>query len=168
MKYIFAAILLSIVIIGCSKTTDQNYMKKAAESVKQNNISDAVQAYENLVKDYPDSKLAPKAILEEAALYQNGKVKNLSGKEALQKAANLYESVFDKYPQNEQAPKALFMSGFIEANDLKDFNKATELYKLFLEKYPKHQLAESAKEELKNMGLSPEQILQKNSKNQNI
>jgi hypothetical protein len=33
---------------------------------------------------------------------------------------------------------------------------------LFIEKYPDHELAASAKEELENMGLTPEEILQKN------
>ena len=35
-------------------------------------------------------------------------------------------------------------------------------YNLFLEKYPSHPLAVSAKEELNNMGLTPEEILKQN------
>jgi len=54
------------------------------------------------------------------------------------------------------------MAGFILANDLNMYNEATEAYNLFMETFPKHELAASAKEELDNMGLTPEEILQKN------
>jgi TolA-binding protein len=69
--------------------------------------------------------------------------------------------VYEKYPDSEEAPKSLFMSGFILANDLMLYDKATSSYNLFLEKYPSHPLAVSAKEELDNMGLSPEEILKR-------
>lgn len=161
MKSIFITFILSLLIIGCSKTTDKEYMKQAAESTKENKISKAVQDYENLVKEYPNSKLAPQALRELAALYQNKMVKGIGTIESLNKAAQIYKSVFDKYPKSELAPPSLFMAGFIQANDLKHYDRATALYKTFLEKYPKHQLAQSATEELKYMGLSPEQILEK-------
>lgn len=161
MRSIFILFVSSILLVGCSKTTDQEYLKNAAESVKENKISDAVQDYESLVNKYPKSKLAPQALRELATLYQNKMVKGIGTIESLNKAAQIYKSVFDKYPNSELAPPSLFMAGFIQANDLKHYDKATTLYKTFLEKFPKHQLAKSASEELKYMGLSPEQILEK-------
>ena len=56
----------------------------------------------------------------------------------------------------------LFMAGFVQANDLHDYDAASETYNLFLKTYPDHELATSAKEELDNMGLTPEEILKKN------
>jgi hypothetical protein len=53
------------------------------------------------------------------------------------------------------------MSGFILANDLKSYNEATASFSLFLQKFPNNELASSAREELENMGLTPEEILQK-------
>jgi hypothetical protein len=41
------------------------------------------------------------------------------------------------------------------------FDEATKSYKLFLEKYPNDPLAVSAKEELDNMGIPPEEILKR-------
>ncbi len=201
MKNIFLLLVVSIIAFSCSKTTDQEYMKKASDFVKdkkpkdaiesyknlineypnsklapeamtelsalyikQNDASDAVVFYENLVKDHSDSKIAPRALLESAALYQKNLVKNLTSTQSLQKAAETYKSVYDKYPQSEEAPKSLFMSGFIYANDLQNYKKADDIYKLFLEKYPKHQLAFAAKEELNNLGLTPDQILEKSQK----
>jgi hypothetical protein len=51
------------------------------------------------------------------------------------------------------------MSGFIEANNLHQFDEATKTYRIFLEKYPDHELAESAKQELNTMGQAPDEIL---------
>jgi len=82
-------------------------------------------------------------------------------KESLEKAAQTYKDVYDKYPKYERTPESLFLSAFIEANDLKNYNKATSIYKLFLEKYPDHELTPSVKAELDNMGLSPDEILKK-------
>lgn len=198
MKNILLLLVVSLIAFSCSKPTDQEYMKKASELVKdkkpkdaiesyknliseypdsklapeaitelsalyikQNDASDAVVFYENLVKNHPDGKISPRALLESAALYQKNMVKNLTNIQSLQKAAETYKSVYDKYPQSEEAPKSLFMSGFIYANDLKNYKEADEIYKLFLEKFPKHQLAFAAKEELNNLGLTPDQILQK-------
>jgi hypothetical protein len=54
------------------------------------------------------------------------------------------------------------MAGFVEANELQNYEAATETYNLFLKTFPDHELATSAKEELDNMGLTPEEILKKN------
>ena len=161
MRSIFILFVSSLLLIGCSKTTDQEYMKNATESVKENKVSDAVQDYESLVSKYPKSKFAPKALRELATLYQNKMVKGIGEIASLNKAADLYKSVFDKYPDSEVAPPSLFMAGFIEANDLQDYDAAKKDYGEFLKKYPKHELAESVKMELTNLGKSPDEIIGK-------
>ena len=98
------------------------------------------------------------------------RIKNTTGKTVsefirdlrLQEAAKLFRQIYDDYPESEFAPMGLFMSGFVLANELNMYNEATENYKLFLEAFPDDKLAASAKEELDNMGLTPEEILQKN------
>lgn len=154
-------LLILVIFTGCSKKSDTDYMNMAKSSVEKNNTADAVTAYQNLIKDYPESPLAPEAIFQLATLYQNKMVKDVLQAESMEKAVSLFRSIFDKYPDNKLAPKALFMSGFIQANDLKSFNEATTSFNLFLQKFPNNELATSAKEELDNMGLTPEQILQK-------
>ncbi len=136
-------------------------MKAAQENVKQKNISEAINNYESVVQEFPDSPQAPDALFQVATLYQNKMVKNISDIESYKKAEETFREVYNKYPDDKKAPMALFLSGFILANDLKNYQSATSTYNLFLEKYPKHELASSAKEELSNMGLSPDQILQK-------
>jgi hypothetical protein len=59
------------------------------------------------------------------------------------------------------------MAGFIYANELQNYKEAEALYKQFLSEYPENELAPSAQAELDNLGLSPEEILQKNLAKEN-
>jgi TolA-binding protein len=161
MRIFLIAVISSIILFGCEKKSEDDYLNSAKESIKNNNIPEAIISYEALVEEYPESKEAPEALFLLARIYQNKMIKNLSDKESLEKAAQIYKEIYDKYPQSERAPLSLFMSGFIQANDLKDYTKATSLYNLFLEKYPGHEWASQAKVELDNMGLSPDEILKK-------
>jgi TolA-binding protein len=163
MKYFILSVLFTgiIFINGCSSKSADDYMMAAHESVMKNNISEAINNYETIVNKFPKSAQAPEALFQIASLYQNKMVKNLSDIESYKKAEKTFREVFNKYPDDKKAPMALFLSGFILANDLRNFEDATSAYNLFLQKYPQNELATSAKEELNNMGLSPDQILQK-------
>jgi TolA-binding protein len=159
MKIFSIILLFAFVFLSCSRKTDKEYLQTAETNVKSNNISDAVISYQDLVNKYPNSNLAPEALYELASLYQNNLVKNLPKEESLQKSVNIYRSVFDKYPKSKKAPMALFMAGFILANELNNYGEASKVYNLFLQKYPNHELSTSAREELKHLGLSPDEIL---------
>lgn len=161
MKNISLIFLFSILLFACSKTSDQQYLDQANKLLKENKVTEAVTSFESLLKEYPESNIAPKALEQLATIYQNQMVKNISSEESLDRAQKYFRKVYDKYSQSEEAPKSLFMSSFILANDLKRYDHATLSYKLFLEKYPNNALASSAKDELDNMGLSPEEILKK-------
>lgn len=169
MKLFFLpALILAFVLFGCSKKTDQNYLDLGNASVGQKNYDAAVESYQKLVDNYPESQIAPEAIFKMATLYQNFMIKkvpstnqNLTPDESLHRAVSLFRSVYDKYPQSVIAPKCLFLSGFIQANDLKDFKNATLTFNLFLTQYSNNELVTSVKEELENMGLTPEEILQR-------
>ena len=163
MKKLITCFIFSLLIIGCGGKSEEDYMKQAKENVEKNNITAAVDNYQKLVDEYPNSKNAPEALFQMASLYQNKMLKNLSDYESLDKAAKIYKEIYDKYPKNEKAPTSLFMSAFIQANELNKYDEATKSYKLFLEKYPDHELAASAKDELAHMGLSPNDILEKKS-----
>ncbi len=161
MKKIFYFLLLGLVLNSCSTKKDTDYKTAAEDHLQKGNVPEAITAYEDLMKEFPESKLAPEAQYKIATIYQNKLVKNLSDKESLRKAAETFKLVYEKYPESKEAPMALFMSAFIQANELKQFDEATKTYNLFLAKYPNHELTSSAREELENMGLSPEEILRK-------
>jgi TolA-binding protein len=162
MKKIFQLIILSAIIsFNCDSTSDKEYMKTASENIEKGNVSEALSDYQKVVDEFPKSELAPEAIVKQASLYHENKVNDVTRTESLTKAADLFFSVSEKYPDSEQAPPSLFMSGFIYANELQDYTKAKAIYNMFLQKYPENELADDAKEELENIGLTPEEILQK-------
>jgi TolA-binding protein len=163
MKSTYIILFLGILLVGCSKKDPQDYMKQAKAGVAGNNIAEAVTSYQELVKEYPNSPQASEALFQLGTLYQNKMVRNLEAKASLEKASGIFKSISDKYPDSKLAPKSLFMSAFILANDLKEYNKATEIFNIFLKRYPNSDLVNSAKEELDNMGLSPEEILKNKS-----
>jgi TolA-binding protein len=161
MYKIFSIFIIVLLFISCSKTTDQDYLDRAQSEVKDKKIKEAIADLETLLKEFPDSKLAPKALVQLATIYQGQLVEGLMMRESFTKAQKYFKEVYDKYPDSQEAPNSLFMSSFILANHLHNFDEATAGYKLFIEKYPNNPLISSAKDELENMGLSPEQILKK-------
>jgi TolA-binding protein len=162
MKNSLQTIILStLIFFSCSKLTDKEYMEIAVQYEQSGNIPEAVINYQKLIDEYPGSDMAPEALVKQATLYHENKVKNIAAVESYKKAAELFISVSEKYSDSEQAPSSLFMAGFIYANDIKDFNKAKEIYNKFLKKYPGDELASSAKDELEFMGLPPEEILKR-------
>jgi len=166
MKIVFVLFFATLAFIGCSKKSGEDYLKSADENLKNNKALEAVSDYENFVKEYPKNEKAPETLTKLASIYQNNMINNLSVKESLEKAAKIYRQVFESYPNSKEAPSSLFMSAFILANELKKYHAAEASYQLFLQKYPNHELAASAREELNNLGLSPEQILKnKNTPN---
>ena len=161
MRSILVLLAAVFMFIGCSKKID--YLKSAEENLKNNKIQEAVSDYENFVKENPVSEKAPEALTKLASIYQNKMIKDLSAKESLEKSVQIYRRVYDEYPNSAQAPTSLFMSAFILANELQKYHPAEVIYKLFLQKFPNHELTNSAREELNNLGLSPEEILKRKS-----
>jgi len=161
MKYFVLTLVLSVLILSCSKTTDQEYLDNGITQLDQKKVSDAITSFQNLIDEYPESALAPEAMVKIAQVYQNKLDTSLTEGASLKKAVDTFKMVFTKYPKSSQAPSSLFMAAFILANELKNYNEATTAYNQFLSNFPNHNLAASAKEELENMGLSPEEILEK-------
>ena len=161
MKFIVLILFTVLIVIGCSKKSGEDYLKSAEENMKNNKLQEAVADYENFVKENPQNEKAPDALSKLASIYQSKMLKNISDRESFEKAANYYKKVFDDYPSSKQAPASLFMSAFVLANELKKYHLAEVTYHLFLQKFQNHELANSAREELENLGLSPEEILKK-------
>ena len=55
-----------------------------------------------------------------------------------------YRKVVDKYPEADVTPQALFMVGFINSEELKDYDAAERVFRELLQKYPKSELSTSA------------------------
>jgi len=63
-----------------------------------------------------------------------------------------FKIILEKYPDGATTAKATFMLGFINANNLENFEEAKKYYTQFVEKYPDHDLADDAQYELNTLG----------------
>lgn len=156
---IIGLLLIAILMTFCGSKTDQEYFDSAVGLLNEQKYDEAVVIFEEIVEKNKNGELAPKALFETAKVYQGQVIKNLSGKESLLKSVAVYKKIFTDYPKSKEAENSLFMSGFILANELNDYNAAKEIYELFIQKFPDGSLADDAMIELENLGKTPEEIL---------
>ncbi len=159
---LYTTILISTIVLfaACNSNKDQTLFNSAAEKSKAKNYSEALKDYNDIINDYSNSDKAPESIFSVAAMYHMNQIPNISKEESLKKAVEYYQKLYKQFPKDERSPKALFMSGFILSNEFKNNDAARLAYQEFLNKFPKHELANSAKTELENLGKTPEEILQ--------
>lgn len=62
-----------------------------------------------------------------------------------------YRKVVEEYPDSDVSPQAAFMVGFIQSEELKDYDSATKSFQSLLSRYPKSELAASARWMLDHM-----------------
>jgi len=62
-----------------------------------------------------------------------------------------YRAVVTQYPESEYAPQALFMVGFVESEEKRDYDHAEESFRELVQKYPNSELVSSAQWMLANM-----------------
>ena len=88
--------------------------------------------------------------LAEEEYYKTAKTSYSNGE--IEIAIQNFKGIVDNYPEGERHAEGLFMLGFINANDIKDFDGAKKYYSSLVEKYPEHDLADDANYELQNLG----------------
>ena len=157
-------LLAVIILVNCSGKNAQEYYDSGMANIKDGKYNEALADFQSLIKEYPEDALVPNAHFETAKIYHGKVIKDLSLKESSSNAIMNYQIVAFKYPDSPLAPNALFMVGFIEANELRQYSKAKKIYSQFLKKYPDNELAKSAQAELDNLGVPAEEILKKNLK----
>ncbi|MEO1437786.1 MAG: tetratricopeptide repeat protein [Bacteroidota bacterium] len=74
-------------------------------------------------------------------------------------AIDLWKKIYDDYPTYEKAGQALFLQGYVYENDLRNPEAAKSYYEEFIQKYPDHEMIESVKFSLANLGKSPDEIM---------
>jgi TolA-binding protein len=77
----------------------------------------------------------------------------------LEMALKLWKTVSDSFPQSPAAPEALMAAGFTCENQLRNLERAKTFYETLLQNYPQHDLADDAQFSLKNLGKSPDAII---------
>lgn len=115
-------------------------------------------AYEEYaVSGIPDS-VAVEVLNKAAAI-----AKNVNGSYA--KSIQLLKQIYTNYPESPRAADAEFMEAYTYANDLQDYDTAKKLYDAFMQKHPKHPMYETAILEVKNLGKTPEMMIEEFKKN---
>ncbi len=164
-KVFFILMVLTLVFVGCSSKNDSDYYKVAKQEIDSENYESALNNFQAIVNEFPNSKFYKDALLQTGELNHGLVNSKISKTESYKKAIVAYSLFQKKYPKDKKAPQTLFMIGFIQANQLGQLEAAKKTYTKFLELYPESEMAESAKSEIETLGLSPDEILKiKNTK----
>ncbi len=158
---VLLALAILLFVVGCSTNNDKDYFKAAQKSMDAKEYKEALVNFQKIVDEFPKSEHYKTALLKTGELTQGYVDESLSKEESLLKAVKIYTEFQEKYSDDPKAPQTLFMIGFIQANELMNVEAAKATYSKFLELYPESEMAESAKAEIENLGLSPDEILQK-------
>ncbi len=153
-------LLMIFLIASCSNQNDEDYFHEAQKHLARQEYKKAVDTFIIILDKFPDGKYAPRAALEIAKLYHGHAIKNVPSDESLKIAVKYYKMCNSLAPKSKNGINALFMAAFIEANELKDYDNAKKTYEEFIEKYPDNPMAESAKIEIKTLGVEPEKIIE--------
>lgn len=90
----------------------------------------------------PDSAAIKKFVSQKRDVRELFKTAQELGPPAERIAA--YRALLDEYPDSEVSPQAQFMVGFIQSEELKDFDGAEKAFRELLKRYPGSELAGSA------------------------
>lgn len=134
---------------------DKNESFKFDEALAQK----AIDAYSEFSENFPKDPETPGILFKEADLHRA--MKNHD------EALDIYRKIEKEYADHNKAPHSLFLQGFVYENEMNDLENAEKRYQAFLEKYPDHDLAEDVEFSLKNLGKTPEEIIQEFNQRQN-
>ena len=111
-----------------------------------------IQEYQEFAEAYPDDSLAPVCLFKAASMIMNLQDGH--------RAIALFDKIQTSYPDYEKAPLCLFFTGYVQENVLGDIDQARETYTLFIETYPDNDFVDDAQASIKNLGKTPEQMIQ--------
>tara|TARA_Y100001978_G_scaffold195406_1_gene203613 strand:- start:938 stop:1441 length:504 start_codon:yes stop_codon:yes gene_type:complete len=107
---------------------------------------------ENYVSKYPDSTTIPYYYMQLGDLYTH----------ALQlpvKGLYFFQKVNADFPNYEKAAVALFHQGFLLENYMGQQEQAKAVYESFLVAYPQHELSETVKLSIQQLGIPLEELV---------
>ena len=110
-----------------------------------------VKTYLDFITHFPTDAYSPDYLFKAAEISMN-----LNQNE---KAIELFLKLHDFYPNCVKAPFALYLAGFVSENKLYDTAMARKYYNQLIAQYPDKPIANDAKNTLKNLGKTDEQIV---------
>lgn len=169
-SFVTKALLISICCVGmlffsaCEEQVTENPLKALEATYSEltsglgsrEQIDSArkglIKGYVQFVDSYPEDSLATRYLDAAATLHASQPAES-------REAIKIYDRLINEYPDATRTSDALFMKAYILNNSLQAYDEAKKYYEEFIRKYPNHELAASASAELKNMGISNEEIV---------
>lgn len=138
-------LLAAIVFYSCGekKMTEEEYLNKANTELENKQYKESIATYQELIKNYPESKNSIFAYNQVAGIYMENLQDFPSGIQA-------YRDLYASFPDTKEGKNALFMVAFTYDEKMQDKDNAVKAYKEFLAKYPEdtdpnEKMSESAK-----------------------
>jgi outer membrane protein assembly factor BamD (BamD/ComL family) len=163
-------LVATIFLFSCSNSEDKSQQDNGAVSIsKIENLESELFNSEVVNLNTKKALKLGKLYVEYASAYPNDTV----APEFLYKAADismnvgrpqltivLFEKIIENYPNYKNIPTIMFLMGYVYENELNDYEKAGNYYIEFLDKYPDSDFADDATISLKNLGKSPEEMIE--------
>ncbi len=169
-------ILMMILFFSCGETqqqagktkekptqVDQTSLKSSLDQLEAELISnkttkvDKEKANDLINKSIQYVDAFPKDEMSPEYLFRAGEVSVGIG--SYNQALEIWDRVRAEYSDHKKASIALFLQGFTSENQMKNKEKAKTYYNDFLVKYPKHEYADQIVQLLKNIDVSPEDLI---------
>jgi outer membrane protein assembly factor BamD (BamD/ComL family) len=171
-KTIILLLALMVMLASCNfpgKESDMQALKNliallekevfnpANEKLDNAKARELIRLYEKAAKLEPKSKDAPEYLFKAADLSINVQTPS--------ETILIYDEILVDYPEYEKAPAVLFLKAFVYDDQLHDYVNAKKYYELFIEKYPNNEFTDDAEISLKNLGKTPEELIEEFQKN---
>lgn len=171
-KIVVLFVAVTLLISSCQLPGSQSHMKVLNDSIAllekeifdpandrldRTNSKKLIQLYLAAAHENPKSEKAPEFLFKAGDLSINVQDPN--------KSVMIFDEILINYPEYEKAPAALFLKAFIYDDQLHDYVNAKKYYEEFIEKYPNNEFTDDAEISLKNLGKTPEELIEEFQKN---
>lgn len=159
MKKHLILIFSLIIFFSCSSKSDKDLLSEIKKHSEKKEYNLIIEKVNELREKYPDSEITLEAMEILGNIYSNNLIEPKDELQNSKKAIELFLEINKQFDKVKKGRHYLFMAAFLTSDKLKDFKKAEELYNSFINKYPDDELVSSARDEIKNLGKTPEEII---------
>jgi Tetratricopeptide repeat len=132
----------------------------SSSSFNQEKTAELMQSYLKYTSVFISDPKVPEYLFKAAGIARTVKLPTRS--------IELYTQIIKDYPEYEKKPEAMFLIAFVYDNDLNNKEMAKSGYKNFMSKFPDNQLSVDAKERLKTIDMTDEELIKMFEEKNNI
>jgi len=160
-KFFYAVFIIFAIISACSSENDKTLYDSAVKSIDEEKYELGITNFEKIISEFPESKYRPKVLFELGKMYQARLNKKTNEVDSYKNSKKYFSMLYKEFPKDKNAGSSIFMVAFIQANLLNQLDSAKVNYQKFISEFPNHSMVESAKAEISNLGVPPEEIINK-------